>query len=57
MMFYLYFIIGLMLLILMRLMIRQSRIYQDRQRVRVQAIYPLMQSGAIRPVDRYKPRF
>ena len=57
MMFYLYFIIGLMLLILMRLMIRQSRIYQDRQRVRVQSIYPLMQSGAIRPVDRYKPRF
>ena len=57
-MFYLYFIIGLMsLLILMHLVIRQSRIYRDRQRVRVQAIYPLMQSGAIRPVDRYKPRF
>lgn len=57
-MFYLYFIIGLMLLlILMHLVIRQSRIYQDRQRVRVQWIYPLMQSGAIRPVDRYKPRF
>ena len=55
-MFYLYFIIGLMLL-LMRLVIRQSRIYQDRQRVRVQAIYPLMQSGVIRPIDRYKPRF
>lgn len=57
-MFYLYFIIGLMLLLIsMHLVIRQSRIYQDRQRVRVQAIYPLMQSGVIRPIDRYKPRF
>ena len=57
-MFYLYFmIIVASLLISMQICLRWSRRYRDLRLVRMQAIYPLMQSKAIRPVEQYKDRF